>query len=283
MKKILFAVILIFQFTFIVVARDESQNHQNKGPAIFLCCYETNEKANPLADFMYFVPLISPVQVTNERNENNQQIGYVISCAKNTKKNSFNAACEFRMEGQGSNLNDFDKQGMIERNKKNVKKGEPIKNILDYIKFLGEGYGKIEITGDIENGEEIVQKVIVHFNARGAKSPVYAGLYSVKQVNGNYSYENKFDTKVARVNTLTFVRGEEIPRMDIKVAAVGKGEESLGIVEGLVGAIANLVIQPFEITQIGNDEMLRLGKALYDEEKQFTFPKAENLIMAGQQ
>ena len=248
------------------------------GPTIYLCCHETNNETNPLSDFMYFVPLISPVDVTNEKSENNQQIGYVISCTKDSKKKSFKSSCEFRMEGQGSNLNDFDKEGMIERNKAKVKEGKPIKNILDYIKFNGEGYGKIDIFGDIENGEEVVKKVVVHFNARGSKSPVFAGLYSVKFEDGKYSYKNKFDTKVARINTLTFIKNEDIPKMDIKVASVGKEEESQGFMEGLVGAIANLVIAPFEITQIGNDEMLRLGLALYNEQKEFTFPKAENLI-----
>ncbi|HBG25559.1 MAG: hypothetical protein A2Y10_05095 [Planctomycetes bacterium GWF2_41_51] len=276
-RKYLYLIILLAlsQLNYSVIA--------DTGPTIYLCCRDTNNQTNLLSDFMYFVPLISPVDVTNEKSENNQQIGYVISCTKDSKKKSFKSSCEFRMEGQGSNLNDFDKEGMIERNKKNVKEGDDIKNILDYIKFNGEGYGKIDIFGDIENGEEVVKKVVVHFNARGSQSPVYAGLYSVKSENGNYSYDNKYDTKVARVNTLTFVENQDIPKMDIKVASVGKDEESLGILQGIIGSIANLVIQPFEITQIGNDEMLRLGLALYNEQKKFTFPKAENLIPKSEQ
>ncbi len=127
MKKFLFLIsvsIVMIQNCHLAFSQDD--NKQEKGPTIFLCCYETNEKTNPLADFMYFVPLISPVQVTNEQSANNQQIGYVISCTKETKKSSFHTVCEFRMEGQGSNLNDFDKEGMIERNKKNIKKGKPL-------------------------------------------------------------------------------------------------------------------------------------------------------------
>jgi hypothetical protein len=185
------------------------------------------------------------------------------------------------MEGDGTNLNDFDKKGMIARNEKFVKKGKPIKNILDYIKFKGEGYGKIYIKGKIVNGQKQVTNVEVHFNEHGNKSPVYVGLYSVKPKNDQYLYENKYDIKVARVNTLTFSNASDggEPQMGIKVDGVGKDEESMGFVQGLVGAIANLIIPPLEITKKGNDEMLRLGMALYESQPTFTFEKADNLIM----
>lgn len=281
MKKIILSTALMsVLFSCPVFCQNENEKNQDgKGPTVYLCCKETNQKTNPLNEFMYFVPLISPVEVTNQQSQNNQQIGYVTSCSKQTKGDSFSTLCEFRMEGQGSNLNDFDKQGMIARNEKYAKKGKPIKNILDYIKFNGEGWGKIEIQGNIENGQKKVKKVVVHFNEHGNKSPVYAGLYSVKPKNGTYLYENKFDTKVARVNTLTFTdSGGESSKMDIKVDAVGKGEGNLGIVEGIVGSIANLIIAPFEITQKGNNEMLRLGMTLYENQPTFTFEKADNLI-----
>lgn len=280
--RVLIITMAVIQFdSFAFAKKDSADAKEGEGPTIFLCCNDTNKETNPLSDFMYFVPLISPVDVTNEKNENNNQTGYVLSCKRDTKKNLFTTSCEFRMEGKGYNLNDFDKGRMIERNEKNVKKGKPIKNILDYIKFHGEGYGRIDIRGKIENGENIVTEVKVHFNARGSKSPVYAGLYSVKPKDGQYSYDNKFDTKVARVNTLVFTKIGAPPKMDIKVASVGESEESLGFIEGIIGGLANLVIQPFEITEIGNEQMLELGLALYEDEKKFTFPKAENLIVNG--
>jgi len=273
-KNVTLIVMAMVLFGVNVFAQDD------QGPTVYLCCKDTNGKLNPLNEFMYFVPSISPVSVTNQKSQGNQQVGYITSCGRQTKGDSFTASCEFRMEGQGTNMNDFDKKGMIARNEKLVKKGKPIKNILDYIKFNGEGYGKIDIKGKIIDGQKQVTNVEVHFNERGTKSPVYVGLYSVKQKSGKYLYENKFDIKVARVNTLTFSRpldGKE-PKMGIKIDGVAKDEESMGFVSGLVGAIANLIIPPMGITRKGNDEMLRLGTALYENQPTFTFKKADNLI-----
>jgi hypothetical protein len=280
MRKIfLLAALSVILLSGTVISKNEDPKTQDgKGPTVYLCCKDTNNKTNPLNEFMYFVPLISPVAVTNEQSPNNQQVGYTTSCERQTKGNTFSTTCQFRMEGQGTNLNDFDKKGMIARNEKYVKKGKPLKDILDYIKFNGEGWGQIEIQGIIENGQPRAKKVVVHFDEQKAKSPVYVGLYSVKEKKGVYSYENKYDEKVARVNTLTFVEDGNEPKMDIKIDSVGKSEESLGIVEGVVGAIANFVIEPLAINPKGNDEMLRLGAALYEEQPTFTFEKADNLI-----
>jgi len=278
-KNISIAVSALVLFSCPVLSQDkEEKAPAGKGPMVYLCCKDTNGETNPINEFMYFVPLISPVEVTNQKSENNHQIGYVTSCNRRTKNNSFSTSCEFRMEGQGTNLNDFDKKGMILRNERNAKKGQSIKNILDYIKFNGEGYGRIDIQGDIKNGVKTVKKVEVYFNSQGHKSPVYVGLYSIKPKHNKYLYENRTDVKVARVNVLTFSSEGEVPRMDIKVDGVGKDEESLGFIEGIVGAIANLIIAPMEITEIGNDEMLKLGMALYEDKPTFTFPKAENLV-----
>jgi hypothetical protein len=281
MKKIL----LLASITVLLInCKGLSQNEKKappdgKGPTVYLCCKDTNGKNNPLNEFMYFVPLISPVDVTNQQSPGNQQIGYITSCERQTKGNTFSTSCQFRMEGQGTNLNDFDKKGMIARNEKLVKKDKPIKNILDYIKFNGEGWGQIQIQGVIENGQKKVQKVVIHFDEKGAKSPVYVGLYSIKEKNGAFLYENKYDEKVARVNTLTFVAdGGDEPKMDIKVDSVGKSEEKMGVMGGIVGAIANLIIEPLIINPKGNEEMLRLGLALYDNQPTFTFEKANNLI-----
>jgi len=252
-----------------------ASDKNEKGPTIQLCC---KGKKEPLANFMYFVPLISPVSVTSETSKNTSQSGYVISCKKpEIKKNSFFASCEFRMEGEGFHINNFDHKEMIERNEKDVSKGAPIKNILDYIKFEGEGYGRIEIMGNIDKSAITVTRVDVHFNARGSKSPVIAGLYSVKSVNGKYEYENSYNSKVARINALIFRKSPTIPKMQINLAAVGSSGKSLGAMAGITGKIANLFIDPIEITELGNKEMLALGLALYEEKAEFTFPKAKNL------
>ncbi len=255
-----------------VLGQDEPNQ---AGPTVSLCC----NKHNPLNEFMYFVPLISPVEVTNQRSEGNQQVGYTTSYCKQVGDGTFTTSCEFKMEGQGYNINDFDKAAMIARNEKDVESGKSIRNILDYIKFNGEGMGRIDVEGTISEGVKTVTRVEVHFNVGEAKSPVYAGLYSVEQKNGKYLYENKYNIIVARVNTLTFTNDGQVPRMDIKVDSVASDENSMGMIGRIVGIIANLMIQPLEISKIGNDEMLKLGLALTEGQQTFTFPIAQNLIM----
>ncbi|MCE5340663.1 MAG: hypothetical protein LLF92_05990 [Planctomycetaceae bacterium] len=269
-NRIIFAALLLFSC--IVLAQDEPNQF---GPTVSLVC----NKPNPLNEFMYFVPLISPVEVTNQRSEDNKQVGYVTSYQRQINADSFTVSCEFKMEGQGYNINNFDKKAMIARNEKNVKNGKPIRNILDYIKFNGEGMGRIDVWGTISNKVRTVTRVEVHFNVGEAKSPVYAGLYSVEPNNGKYLYENRYGMKVARVNTLIFTKDGDVPRMDIKVDAVGTMEDEMGIMGCIIGVIANMIIQPLEISKIGNDEMLKLGLALSENKETFTFPKARNLIV----
>jgi hypothetical protein len=269
-KKVVSAALLLLN----CIAVGQGEPNQT-GPTVSLVC----NKSNPLNEFMYFVPLISPVEVTNQRSENNRQIGYALSYQRNIGTESFSVSCEFRMQGQGYNMNDFDKQGMIARNEKAVKNGKPIKNILDYIKFNGEGTGRIDVYGTISQGVRTVNRVEVHFNAGQDESPVYAGLYSVKCVDGKYLYENRYGIKVARVNTLVFTNASDTPRMEIRVDSVASDEASMGFMGSIIGAIANMIIQPLEIAKVGNDEMLRLGLALSESKETFTFPKAQNLIV----
>jgi hypothetical protein len=181
------------------------------------------------------------------------------------------------MQGKGSHKNTFDSAEMIKRNTRDLKEGEPLRNILGHIKFEGEGYGRIDVTGKIAGSTEIVTKTNVYFNNRWPKSPVTIGLYSVKPVDGEYKYENRYNEIIARVNTLTFKRSEEIPKMGIRIASLRSAEGSDGIWGSIKGAIANLFIKPLEVDKVGNDAMLDLGYALLKKKPTFTFPKAKNL------
>jgi len=70
-------------------------------------------------------------------------------------------------------------------------KGETLTNMLDYIKFEGEGFGLIEVKGTMTGSTPTVTEVVLHFNARGHKSPVTVGLYDIKPKDGQYNYENR--------------------------------------------------------------------------------------------
>ncbi|MHB9071866.1 MAG: hypothetical protein ACYC54_16010 [Sedimentisphaerales bacterium] len=252
------------------------------GPTVILKCDKENVLQNHTPDFMYFVPLISPVLVYSETSKDNQQKSGLISCTRESTSKSFYVSGEFQMQGNGFYKNKFDTTGMIARNTQELKWGEPLKNILGYIKFEGEGFGWIEIKGKIEGEKATATEVIVHFNGRDKTSPVTVGLYSVKSVNGEYKYENRYNEIVARVDTLIFNKSTSKPLMDIAISSLYAEGGTSGFLGRIKGAVANLFIEPLEIDKLGNDTMLDFGCALFKEKETFTFPKAKNLKVDGQ-
>jgi len=73
-------------------------------------------------------------------------------------------------------MNTFDPAGMIAAHTDELKKGETLTNMLDYIKFDGEGFGIFEVKGRITGSTRTVTEFDMQFNARGHKSPVTIGL-----------------------------------------------------------------------------------------------------------
>lgn len=250
------------------------------GPTVILKC-DKDVLKNPTPNFMYFVPLISPTLVYSETSKGNEQMSGLISCVRKSNSKSFRVSGEFQMQGSGSHNNKFDPAGMIARNTGGLKKDEALKNILGYIKFEGEGYGRIEIKGKLEGEKATATEVKVYFNGRGKNSPVTVGIYSVKPVNGEYKYANQYNAMVARVNTLTFNKSTDKPRMNIVISSLYDEGGKPGFWGNLKGGLANLFIKPLEIDKLGNDTMLDFGCALFEEKETFTFPKAKNLKAGG--
>ncbi len=263
---------------------DESENANDpkQGPKIELGYRENNFTRNSIEDFMYFVPMISPVKVTIESSMDNSQYAVIKDYKKEQTGSSFKVYCEFEMKGQGSYQNNFDPASIIERGIRHFDKPKPLTNILEYIKFEGAGTGSLVIRGSYKDGEKIVEAVDVNFNAGGGRSPVTVGLYSVKpNKEGEYLYKNRYDSKVARINKLTFRRyaDEKVPEMGIELNSFGKNEQDAGSLWGaLKGAIANLFIDPLEVNPKGNKSMLDFGLALANKKDMFQFPHAENLV-----
>lgn len=247
------------------------------GPTLELSYGGDEEKINSTPNFMYFVPLISPTLVDGQTSKDNHQLSKIISRNVKTTGNSFSVECEFKMWGNGTYKNTFDSEQMIKRNMGNMNGEKPIKNVLGYIKFDGEGYGTISAEGQIIDSRPTVIKVVVDFRSRQAKSPVTIGLYSVNPVNGEYKYENNFGTIVARIDTLSFERTKETPMLGLKVESIANDEISNGFWGKVKGIIANFFIDPISINPKGNDTMLDFGLALYQNQKSYTFPIAENL------
>ncbi|MGD0022610.1 MAG: hypothetical protein ABSC54_09945 [Smithellaceae bacterium] len=176
-------------------------------------------------------------------------------------------------------MNTFDSAGLIAAQTDELnEEGNAMTNMLDYIKFDGDGFGVIEVKGTITGSTKIVTEVDIQFNARGHESPVTIGLYDIKPKDGEYKYKNRSNEVVARVNTLSFRKtADDAPRMGIKVASISGKEESGGFFSGLKGAIANLLIKPPKVDKLGNTTMLEFGYALLQKKTTFTFPKAKNI------
>jgi len=251
--------------------------NNDNGPTVTLSYSRQAFKKNSISSFMYFIPLISPTIVDRETSANNKQQVGIVSYERKVKSKSFYITCEFEILGKGFHKNTFDPVGMIERHISSLKESESLITTLDYIKFEGEGFGRIEIKGTIAGSTETVTEIDVHFNARGRKSPVTIGLYDVKPKDGQYKYENRSDEIVARVNTLTFKKTENTPRMGIIIASLSKETESDSFLGSVKAVIANLFISPPEVTKLGNDTMLNFGYAMQKQKPAFTFPMAKNL------
>ena len=261
------------------VADSNNITEDSNGPTVVLD-YSFSKKGfekNPVSSFMYFIPLISLTLVDRQTSFNNLQHVGIISYTSKFDSKSFYVACEFEILGKGFHKNTFDPAEMIAMEKRDVKEGKPLENLLDYIKFEGQGFGLIAAKGTITGSTPTVTEVDIQFNARGQKSPVTIGLYSVKSENGQYKYENRYDEAIARVNTLTFKKSSKTPRMGIKVASISNPGEPEGFFSGIAGAIANLFIKPPEVDRLGNDTMLNFGDALLKKKPTVTFPKAKNI------
>jgi hypothetical protein len=246
------------------------------GPTVHLSYSSAALQGNPIRSFMYFIPLISPVAVSCEAAANDDQQAGIVSYTKQVSAKSFCVKCEFQMVGTGFSRYVFDPEGMMALRRAEIKPGETLAHMLDYIRFEGEGFGSVQVRGTVNGTTETVTEVSVEFNARGRESPVTIGLYEIKAKGGQYSYDNRSGEMVARVNTLTFKKGEE-PRMGINVASIGKKAQRAGLFSWFKATVVNLFIKPVRVDKRGNDTMLDFGQALAKQENVFTFPKAANL------
>jgi hypothetical protein len=259
------------------VARNEAAVDDSHGPTVVLSYSKETFGKNPVSSFMYFVPLISTTLVDRETSAKNAQEVGMVSYERKIAAKSFYVACEFEIRGKGFHKNTFDPPGMIAERMGELEKNEPMTHVLDYIKFEGEGSGRIEVRGTIRNATETVTAVDLQFNVRGRKSPVTIGLYDIKPKDGQYRYENRSNELVARVNTLAFRKSDSIPKMGVSVASITRAATRDGFIARVKGAIANLFIKPPKIDTLGNETLLNFGYAIFKQEPEFTFPIAKNI------
>jgi len=252
------------------------------GPTLELEYGNTNAPANPISEFMYFVPLISPEPVSVFTNAGNTQCARILSMHCETNGAQFRTVCEFEFTGQGSQRNQIDHTRLIQKHDKELKAGNAITHHLDAINVEGPGSGSVEIKGTLDHGQRTVNEVRMRFTRHGQASPVTIDLSDICYRDGAIQSENAI---VARVNSLLFERKPGTPKMEVTLASIKRKNAGNGLWQNLIGGIkgatANLFLPPLTIEAEGHQALLDFGLALATEKSEFTFPFAHRLKSAA--
>ena len=248
------------------------------GPTIRLDYKPGKSAGNPVASFMYFIPLISPELVSFLTSPGSTQSAQVTCAKRRFTAHSFLTTCEFEFSGQGSQQSLFDLTNQIRRQERKLKEGGSLRRQLSSITVEGPGNGTVEVEGTVSNGVQTVTEVRLRFNARGTTSPVSIDLCDIRYLDGEFKHLKE---TVVQVNTLTFRRKPGPPQMEVTVASVkkkGAGQNLWQSIKGsLTGAAVNLFIDPLTVEATGHQAMLDFGQALVSGAPTFTFPHAKNL------
>ena len=172
---------------------------------------------NPLSEFMYFIPLISPDPISVSTNAGNTQCARVVDSNCQTNGAAFHAICKFEFIGDGLQRNAFDHTAAIRQHEQQLKSGKPLPHQLDAINVQGSGSGSVEVDGTLTNGLHTVTEVRLRFESREHDSPVNVSLHDIVYRNGAIHLENEI---VARVNMLVFCKKSGLPKMEITLASV---------------------------------------------------------------
>ncbi len=262
---------------------EASSAPESPGPTLRLDYGGGGSPGNPVAEFMYFVPLISLEPVSVVKSPGNTQRARMVSATRSFTAKSFLVTCEFEFVGQGSQQEVFDHTEKIHRREQVLKEGGALDHQLGSINVGGAGRVSIEVAGTMTDRVPTVTEVRLRFNVRGQPSPVTIGLYDILYSGGSFRRQNE---KVARVNTLVFQRKPGPDKMGITVASVKRKDAGNNFLQNLIGGLkgtaANLFIQPIAVAPAGNEAMLNFGLALALKAPAFTFPRAKNLKAGGQ-
>jgi hypothetical protein len=251
---------------------------ETNGPTIHLGYGAEQAAPNAVADFMYFVPLISPLPVSSLTSPGCTQLVRITSTKRHLSSHSFVVTCEAELTGDGWQRSVFDLASSIRRHESQLQNGGSLARQLKSIDVEGAGAITMEVEGAVSNGLATVREVRLRFNAHGHVSPIWIDLCEIRRLNGEAVPSNEI---LARVNTLTFRRQPGPPTMEVSVASVKHKEAGNGFWQNLkgrlAGAAANMFIDPLTVEAAGHQAMLDFGLALVSDAPAFTFPLARNL------
>ncbi len=277
-KNIAIRIVLVLGVAPLFLGAQQPALSASTGPTIRLDYTPGESPGNPVASFMYFVPLISLEPVSSLTSPGSTQSAHVSSAKRRGTAHSFFAKCEFEFRGQGSQESLFDLTNSIRGHESKLKEGGALHRQLRSITVEGAGNGTVEVEGTVSNGVQTVTEVRLRFNADGTTSPVSIGMCDIRYEDGEF---RPLKEMVAKVNTLTFRRRPGPPKMEVTVASVRKkgAENSLwqSIKGGITGTAVNLFLEPLTIEATGHQAMLDFGQAIVSGAPTFTFPHARNL------
>jgi hypothetical protein len=252
------------------------------GPTLRLGYGAEQPAPNSVADFMYFVPLISIQPVSSLTCPGSTQSVRIISTRRRVSSHSFTVTCEAELTGDGWQRSVFDLTASIRRHESQLQNGGSILRQLKSIEVQGAGAITMEVEGVVSNGLATVKEVRLRFNAHGHPSPVWINLCEIRRLNGEPLPVNEI---LARVNTLTFRRRAGPPTMEVGISSVKHKEAGNGFWQNLkgrlAGAAANMLLDPLPVEAAGHEAMLDFGLALLTDAPTFTFPRARNLQTNG--
>jgi len=259
-----------------------SPGPESAGPTLHLNYGRGESPGNPVAEFMYFVPLISQEPVSVVKSPGNTQRARMVSATRSFTARSFLAACEFEFAGEGNQQDVFDHTDKVRRHERELKEGGLLDHQLGSINVEGAGSVSIEVEETMTGHAPTVTEVRLRFNGRGRPSLVTIGLHDIGYFDGALRLRNE---SVARVNTLIFRRKPGPTKMDITVGSVKQKDAGDNFWQNLMGGLkattANLLLKPIAVEPAGNEAMLNFGLALASEAPAFTFPRARNLKAGG--
>ncbi len=254
------------------------------GPTLQFDYDDAKPLDNPLSYFMYFVPLVSPEQVSLSTNAGNTQCAEVVSqaIAAHNKRRGLSRCLRIQsssaMAWQRNAFGHDGHHSSAAKRSYEIVGQSRFAHQLAAISVEGGGMGTMEIAGTLTNGQPAVTEMRIRFNSRGHASPVSIDLQDIVLRDGTLHYENE---TVARVNTLTFRQKSDPPKMEVALASVKRKDAGDGtwanFVGGIKGAAANLLLPPLTVTTNGNQAMLDFGLALAQGKQTFTFPFAARL------
>jgi hypothetical protein len=248
------------------------------GPTLQLNYTPSEQLQNTVDAFMYFVPLNSLSAVSTETDPNTSFAAGIINWnRKDFRNNTFTLTCDFEITGSGLYKVVYDPGEMINLVARKHRKDKKLTGLLDWIQFDGACKGRIEAKGKNQGKDTFIEEVVISFNRDGQRSPVTIAIYDIPRVDKRFDYSNRQNSTLARVNTLTFRRSEDDPRMNVEIATVSKPQETEGFFSSLTAMFANLLLSAQPVSAVGNDTMLDFGLALYHKKPEFTFPVAEAL------